>query len=197
MRYDIRELEVMLVPIRKRVYRFQLEEDEATKTWSCTAHGPPRRPEAPRDYGDMLKNGYITIPGSNHDWRLYMFHLVEGSTTTPGTKAPGSRDTTTSDLSSIESINYELYRDMPELRAKIEAIVLQQFFDAEGMSTDRVLKRERKLKELLRRGKMFEVFCNDWLTWLVQQEDEESKCDMQTNSSHQSEATSTPPNESS
>jgi hypothetical protein len=77
---------------------------------------------------------------------LYMFHLVEGSTTTPGTKAPGSRDTTTSDLSSIESINYELYRAMPEGRAEIETIVLQQFFDAEGMSTDRVLKRERKLK---------------------------------------------------
>ena len=126
-----------------------------------------------------------------------MFHLMEGSTTTPETKAPGSRDTTTSDLSSIESINYELYRAMPERRAEIEKIVLQQFFDAEGMSTDRVLKRERKLKELLRRGKMFEVFCNDWLTWLVQQEDEESKCDMQTNSSHQSEATSTLPNESS
>ena len=65
------------------------------------------------------------------------------------------------------------------------------------MSTDRVLKRERKLKELLRRGITFEVFCNDWLTWLVQQEDEESKCDMQTNSSHQSEDTSTPTNESS
>ena len=32
MRYDIRELEVMLAPIRKRVYRFQLEEDEAAKT---------------------------------------------------------------------------------------------------------------------------------------------------------------------
>ena len=126
-----------------------------------------------------------------------MFHLVEGSTTTPGTKAPGSRDTTTSDLSSIESINYELYRAMPERRAEIKTIVLQHFFDAEGMSTDRVLKRERKLKELLRRGKMFEVFCNDWLTWLVQQEDEESKCDMQPNSSHQSEATSAPPNESS
>ena len=44
---------------------------------------------------------------------------------------------------------------------------------------------------------MFKVFCNDWLTWLVQQEDEESNCDMQTNSSHQSEDTSTPPNESS
>jgi len=197
MRYDIRELEVMLVPIRKRVYRFQLEEDEAAKTWSSTAHGPPRRPEAPRDYGDMLKNGYITIPGSNHDWRLYMFHLVEGSTTTPGTKAPGSRDTTTSDLSSIESINYELYRAMPEHRAEIEKIVLQQFFDAEGMSTDRVLKRERKLKELLRRGMMFECFCNYWLTWLVQQEDEERKYDLQTNSSHQTEDTSTPPNENS
>jgi len=49
-----------------------------------------------------------------------MFHLREGSTTTPGTKAPGSRDTTTSDLSSIESINYELYRAMPEHRAEIE-----------------------------------------------------------------------------
>ena len=123
MRYDIRELEVMLVPIRKRVYRFQLEEDEAAKTWSSTAHGPPRCSDAPWDYGDMLENGYITIPGSNHDWRLYMFHLVEGSTTTPGTIAPGSRDTTTSDLSLTESINYELYRAM-------------QFFDAESISTD-------------------------------------------------------------
>ena len=68
-----------------------------------------------------------------------MFHLMEGSTTTPGSKAPGSRDTTTSHLPSIESINYELYRAMPERRAEIETIVLQQFFDAEGMSTDRVL----------------------------------------------------------
>ena len=41
---------------------------------------------------------------------------------------------------------------MPERRAEIEKIILQQFFDAEGISTDRVLKRERKLKELLRRG---------------------------------------------
>jgi hypothetical protein len=122
---------------------------------------------------------------------------VEGSTTTPGTKAPGSRETTTSDLSSIESINYDLYRTMPERRAEIETMVQQQFFDAEGMSTDRLLKRERKLKELLRRGKSSEAFCKDWLMWLVQQEDEESKCDMQTNSSHQTEATSTPPNESS
>ena len=32
MRYDIRELEVMLVPIRRRVYRFQLEKDEEAKT---------------------------------------------------------------------------------------------------------------------------------------------------------------------
>ena len=126
-----------------------------------------------------------------------MFHLVEGTTTTPGTKAPGSRETTTSDLSSIESINYELHRAMPERRAEIEAIVLQQFFDAEGMSTDRVLKRERKLKDLLRSGKSFEVFCSDWFTWLVQQQDEESKLDMQTNSSVHTEATSTPPNESS
>ena len=126
-----------------------------------------------------------------------MFHLVEGSTTTPGTNAPGSRDTTTSDLSSIESINYELYRAMPDRKAEIEKIVLQQFFDAEGMSSDRVLKRERKLKELLRRGMMFECFCNYWLTWLVQQEDEERKYDLQTNSSRQTEDTSTPPNESS
>ena len=86
---------------------------------------------------------------------------------------------------------------MPEHRAEIKAIVLQQFFDAECMSTDRVLKRERKLRGLLRRGKTFEVFCNNWFTWLVQQQDEESKLDMQTNSSVQSEATSTPPNESS
>jgi hypothetical protein len=197
MRYDIRELEVMLVPIRKRVYRFQLEEDEAAKIWGSTAHGPPRRPEDPRDYGEMLEDGYLTIPGSSHNWRLYMFHLVEGTTTTPGTKAPGSRETTTSDLSSIESINYELYRAMPERRAEIEAIVLQQFFDAEGMSTDRVLKRERKLKDLLRSGKSFEVLCSDWFTWLVQQQDEESKLDMQTNSSVHTETTSTPPNESS
>ena len=126
-----------------------------------------------------------------------MFHLVEGTTTTPVTKAPGSRETTTSDLSSIDSINYELYRAMPERRAEIEAIVLQQFFDAEGMSTDRVLKRERKLKDLLRSGKSFEVFCSDWFTWLVQQQDEESKLDMQTNSSVHTEAKSTPPNESS
>ena len=116
---------------------------------------------------------------------------------TPGTKAPGIRETTTSDLSSIESINYELYKATPERRAEIKTIVLQQFFDAEGMSTDRVLKRERKLKDLLRRGKSFEVFCNNWLKWLVQQEDEESKFDMQTNSSVQTEATSTPLNESS
>ena len=136
-------------------------------------------------YGDMLEDGYIIIPGSSHDWTLYMFHLVVWSTTTPGTKASGSRETTTSDLSSIESINYELYRAMPESRTKIKTIVLQQFFDAEGMSTDRVLKRERNLKELLRRGKSFEVFCNNWLTWLVQQEDKESKFDMQTNSSAQ------------
>ena len=86
---------------------------------------------------------------------------------------------------------------MPERRAEIVAIVLQQFFDAEGMSTDRVLKRERKLKDLLRSGKLFEVFCSDWFTWLVQQQDEESKLDMQTNSSVQTETTSTPPNESS
>jgi hypothetical protein len=92
-----------------------------------------------------------------------MFHLVEESTTTPGAKAPGGRKTTTSDLSSIESINYELYRAKPEHRTEIETIVLQQFFNAEGMSTDRVLKRERNIKELLRRGKSFEVFCNDWL----------------------------------
>jgi hypothetical protein len=196
MHYDIRELEVMLVPIRKRVYRFQLKEDEAAKTWGSTAHRPPRRSEPSRDYGDMLKDNII-IPCSSHNCRLYMFHMVEGSTITPGTKAPGSRNTTTSDLSSIQSINYELYRAMPERRAEIETIALQQFFDAEGMSTDRVLKRERKLKELLRRGKSFEVFCNDWLMWLVQQEDEENKRDMQTNPSLQTEATSTPPNESS
>jgi hypothetical protein len=106
----------------------------------------------------MLEDGYIIIPGSSHNWILYMFHLVEGNTTTPGTKAPVSRDTTISDFSLIESINYELYRAMPERRAEIEIIVLQQFFDAEGMSTDRVLKRERNLKELLRRGESFGVF---------------------------------------
>ena len=126
-----------------------------------------------------------------------MFYLVEGTTITSGTKARGSKETTISDLSSIESINYELYRAMPERRAEIEAIVLQQFFDAEGMSTDRVLKRERKLKDLLRSGKSFAGFCSDWFTWLVQQQDEESKLDMQTNSSVQTENTSTPPNESS
>ena len=125
IRNDIRELEVMLVPIRRRVYRFQLEEDEATKTWGITAHGPPRRTKDPRDYGDMLEDGNIS------------------------------------------------------------------------MSTDRVPKRERKLKDLLRRGKSFEGFCNDWFTWLVQQQDEESKMNKQTNSSAQTDATSTPPNESS
>ena len=67
MCYDIRELEVMLVPITRRVYRFQLEEDEAAQTWGSTAHGPPRRSEDPRDYGDMLEDGYIIIPGSSHD----------------------------------------------------------------------------------------------------------------------------------
>jgi hypothetical protein len=120
MRYDIQELEVMLVPIRRQVYSFQLEEDEAAKTWGSTAHGPPRHPEAPRDYGVMLDDGYIITPGSSHNWRLYMFHLVGGSTTAPGDKASGCRDTTTSDLSLIESMNYELYRAIPERRDEIK-----------------------------------------------------------------------------
>jgi hypothetical protein len=67
MRYDIRELEVMLVPIRRRVFRFQLEKDEAAKTCGSTEHGPPGRPDDPRDYDDMLEDGYIIMPGSSHN----------------------------------------------------------------------------------------------------------------------------------
>ena len=43
-------------------------------------------------------------------------------------------------------MKYELYRAMPERRSEIKTIVFQQFFDAEGMSTDRVLKRRGSSK---------------------------------------------------
>ena len=45
--------------------------------------------------------------------------------------------------------------------------VSREFFDADGLRADRVLKREIRLQEILKQGLSYDVFCGRWYPWLA------------------------------
>ena len=54
-----------------------------------------------------------------------------------------------------------------ERQATLKRSVSRDFFDADGLRPDRVLKREIRLQESLKQGLSYDVFCGRWYPWLA------------------------------
>ena len=49
----------------------------------------------------------------------------------------------------------------------VQRSVRREFFDADGLRPDRVLKRETRLQEILKEGLSYDLFCQRWYQWLA------------------------------
>ena len=49
-----------------------------------------------------------------------------------------------------------------ERQATLQRSVSREFFDADRLRPDRVLKREIRLQEILKQGLSYDVFCKRW-----------------------------------
>ena len=52
-----------LIPIRRRLYRFQLHENREAKQFRCFSYGSPRRSCSSRNYDIYIYQGYAKLQG--------------------------------------------------------------------------------------------------------------------------------------
>ena len=60
-----------------------------------------------------------------------------------------------------------------ERQTTLQWSVSRKFFDADGLRSDRVLKREDRLQEILKEGLSYDLFCQRWYPWLASLSHEE------------------------
>jgi len=60
-----------------------------------------------------------------------------------------------------------------ERQTTLQWSVSQKFFDADGLRSDRVLKREARLQKILKEGLSYDLFCQRWYPWLASLSHEE------------------------
>ena len=103
-----------------------------------------------------------------------MHHIVDSENTlSPGTKSPDSRDTDVDDLKTDASWDEDECMGQSERQATLQRSVSREFFDADGLRPDRVLKRETRLQEILKDGLSYDLFCQRWYPWLASLSHEE------------------------
>ena len=165
---EMAPIEQNLIPIRRRLYRFQLHEDRAAQQLGCFSYGSSRRLCSLRDYDLYIHQGYAKFQGKHQLWNLYMHHIVDSENTlSPGTKSPDSRDTDVDDLKTNASWDEDECVSQSERQTTLLRSVSREFFDADGLRPDRVLKRETRLQEILKEGLFYDVFCGRWYPWLA------------------------------
>ena len=54
-----------------------------------------------------------------------------------------------------------------ERQTTLQWSVSREFFDEDGLRSDRVLKREDRLQEILKEGLSYDLFCQRWYPWLA------------------------------
>ena len=97
-----------------------------------------------------------------------MHHIVDSENTlSPGTKSPDSRDTDVDDLKTNASWDEDECVSQSERQTTLLRSVSREFFDADGLRPDRVLKRDTRLQEILKEGLSYDVFCGRWYPWLA------------------------------
>ena len=80
-----------------------------------------------------------------------MHHIVDSENTlSPGTKSPDSRDTDVDDLKTNASWDEDECVSQSERQTTLLRSVSRKFFDADGLRSDRVLKRETRLQEIVK-----------------------------------------------
>ena len=80
-----------------------------------------------------------------------MHHIVDSENIlSPGTKSPDSRDTDVNDLKINAFWDEDECMGHSERQAMLQRSVNREFFDADGLRSDRVLKRETRLQEILK-----------------------------------------------
>ena len=92
-----------------------------------------------------------------------MHDIVDSENTlSPGTKSPDSRDTDVDDLKTNASWDEDGCMGQSERQTTLQWSVSREFFDADGLRPDRVLKRETRLQEILKEGLSYDLFCQRW-----------------------------------